>query len=88
MTAITALTAQNTTGVAEIFEVTPAFLKRQIDMIFDDIRPDAVNARFKLAADAEINDPQIAVEAACKGRGWLISGGRPDTDRASAQYIL
>ena len=51
------------------------------------IRPDAVNARFKLAADAEINDPQIAVEAACKGRGWLISGGRPDTDRASALIL-
>ena len=42
MSAITALTAQNTTGVTAIFEVTPAFLKQQIDMIFDDIRPDAV----------------------------------------------
>lgn len=42
MSAITALTAQNTTGVAEILEVTPDFLKQQIDMIFDDIRPDAV----------------------------------------------
>ena len=43
MSAITALTAQNTTGVAGILEVTPDFLKQQIDMIFDDIRPDAVN---------------------------------------------
>ena len=42
MSAITALTAQNTTGVAGILEVTPDFLKQQIDMIFDDIRPDAV----------------------------------------------
>ena len=42
MSAITALTAQNTTGVTAISEVTPAFLKQQIDMIFDDIRPDAV----------------------------------------------
>ena len=42
MSAITALTAQNTTGVAEIMEVKPDFLKRQIDMIFTDIRPDAV----------------------------------------------
>ena len=39
MSAITALTAQNTTGVAGILEVTPDFLKQQIDMIFDDIRP-------------------------------------------------
>ena len=42
MSAITALTAQNTTGVTGIMEVTPAFLTQQIDMIFTDIRPDAV----------------------------------------------
>ena len=42
MSAITALTAQNTTGVTGILEVDPAFLKQQIDMIFTDIRPDAV----------------------------------------------
>ena len=42
MSAITALTAQNTTGVAGIVEVEPDFLKQQIEMIFDDIRPDAV----------------------------------------------
>lgn len=51
------------------------------------LRPDTVRARFKLVEDIEINDPQIAVEAACKGRGWLISGGRPDTDRASALIL-
>ncbi|MBQ8642538.1 MAG: bifunctional hydroxymethylpyrimidine kinase/phosphomethylpyrimidine kinase [Clostridia bacterium] len=42
MSAITALTAQNTTGVTRISEVTSDFLKQQIDMIFTDIRPDAV----------------------------------------------
>lgn len=42
MSAITALTAQNTTGVREIMEVSPGFLARQIDAIFEDIRPDAV----------------------------------------------
>ena len=42
MSAITALTAQNTTGVSSISECSPEFLARQIDMIFDDIRPDAV----------------------------------------------
>lgn len=42
MSAITALTAQNTTGVAGISEVTPDFLAQQLDMIFTDIRPDAV----------------------------------------------
>lgn len=42
MSAITALTAQNTTGVTGILEVAPDFLKQQIDMVFEDIRPDAV----------------------------------------------
>ena len=42
MSAITALTAQNTTGVQGIFEVSPTFLGQQIDSVFTDIRPDAV----------------------------------------------
>ena len=42
MSAITALTAQNTTGVSGILEVSPAFLAQQIDAVFTDIRPDAV----------------------------------------------
>ncbi len=42
MNVITALTAQNTTGVSGIFEVTPEFLKQQIDSVFTDIFPDAV----------------------------------------------
>ena len=41
MSAITALTAQNTTKVADIMEVTPQFLAEQLDCIFTDIRPDA-----------------------------------------------
>lgn len=41
-TAITALTAQNTTGVTGVFEVDPAFVVAQIDAVFEDIRPDAV----------------------------------------------
>ena len=42
MSAVTALTAQNTTGVTGIMEVTPQFLQQQIDAVFTDIRPDAV----------------------------------------------
>lgn len=42
MSAITALTAQNTTGVTDIMEVTPDFLEKQLDSIFGDIIPDAV----------------------------------------------
>ena len=42
MSAITVLTAQNTTGVREIQESTPEFLRQQIDAVFEDIFPDAV----------------------------------------------
>lgn len=42
MSAIAALTAQNTTGVTDIMEVTPEFLGAQLDCIFTDIFPDAV----------------------------------------------
>ena len=42
MSAVTALTAQNTTGVTGIFEVPPEFLAQQLDAVFDDIPPDAV----------------------------------------------
>lgn len=42
MSAITALTAQNTTGVTGIMEVTPEFLGKQLDAVFCDIVPDAV----------------------------------------------
>lgn len=42
MTAITALTAQNTTGVKSIREVEADFLKDQLNCVFDDIYPDAV----------------------------------------------
>ena len=42
MSAITALTAQNTTGVTDILEATPQFLREELDAIFTDIFPDAV----------------------------------------------
>ena len=42
MSAITALTAQNTTGVSAVMEVTPDFLEQEIDMVFTDIFPDSV----------------------------------------------
>lgn len=52
MSAITALTAQNTTGVSAILESTPEFLKQQIDAIFTDIYPDAV--KIGMVASSEL----------------------------------
>ncbi|PJI06850.1 MULTISPECIES: bifunctional hydroxymethylpyrimidine kinase/phosphomethylpyrimidine kinase [Clostridium] len=42
MSAITALTAQNTTGVTGIMDVTSEFLGKQLEAVFSDIYPDAV----------------------------------------------
>ncbi len=52
MSAITALTAQNTTGVSAVMDVTPEFLTRQLDAIFTDIRPDAV--KIGMMSDAAL----------------------------------
>ena len=51
MSAITALTAQNTTGVRAIQESTPDFLKQQIDAVFEDIYPDAVKIGMVASGD-------------------------------------
>ena len=52
MSAITALTAQNTTGVRAIQEAAPDFLKQQIDAVFEDIYPDAV--KIGMVASSEL----------------------------------
>ena len=45
MSAITALTAQNTTGVSAIMEVTGEFLAKQIDAVFEDIPQALISAK-------------------------------------------
>ena len=55
MSAITALTAQNTTGVTGIFETTPEFLAQQIDAVFTDIRPCAV--KIGMVSSAPLIEP-------------------------------
>lgn len=52
MSAITALTAQNTTGVQGIIGVPADFLKQQIDSCITDIRPDSV--KIGMVAQSEI----------------------------------
>lgn len=51
MSVITALTAQNTTGVYGIADIDPAFVAMQIDCVFNDIRPDAVKIGMVSRAD-------------------------------------
>lgn len=71
MSAITALTAQNTTGITGIMEVTPDFLKEQIKAVVTDIFPDAVktgmvssSALIKVIADSikEYNLKNVVVD--------------------------
>ena len=52
MSAITALTAQNTLGVTAIHAVPPDFVAAQLDAIFTDIAPDAV--KIGMVANGEL----------------------------------
>lgn len=52
MSAITALTAQNTLGVSAIMEVTPEFLGEQITAVMEDIPPDSV--KIGMVSSAEL----------------------------------
>lgn len=51
MSVITALTAQNTTGVYGIYPVTPEFVRQQMDCVFQDIFPSAVKIGMTARAD-------------------------------------
>lgn len=52
MSAITALTAQNTTGVYGIMDVTEEFLEKELISIFEDIFPDSV--KIGMVSSAEL----------------------------------
>ncbi|HIV63058.1 MAG TPA: bifunctional hydroxymethylpyrimidine kinase/phosphomethylpyrimidine kinase [Candidatus Butyricicoccus avistercoris] len=54
MSVITALTAQNTTGVYDVLESSPEFVAKQIDCVFEDIRPDAV--KIGMVSNTDIID--------------------------------
>lgn len=50
------------------------------------LNPAATAARFKLPEDCG-DAPHELLDAACRGRGWLLSGGRLDTERAAALVL-
>lgn len=55
---ITSLTAQNTTGVYGVEDVSASFVRKQIDVVFDDIRPHAVKIGM-------VSSPEIVDAIAC-----------------------
>ena len=52
MSVVTALTAQNTTGVFSILESSPKFVSEQMDAVFTDIFPDSV--KIGMVSSSEI----------------------------------
>ena len=54
-----------------------------------EVAPAQTIQRFKLTLPEgePIPAPDVLLEMACKGRGWLLSGGRYDTDRAAALVL-
>jgi len=66
MSAITALTAQNTRGVKGIHEVPPEFVARQMDAVISDIGVDAMKTGM-------LSSPSIIQAVSRKIRQWKIS---------------
>ena len=101
MSAITALTAQNTTGVTGIFETTPEFLAAQLDAVFTDIYPDAVKIgmvssaplirtiaerlRFYEAKHIVVDPVMVATSGSRLLRDDEILSGLPITDAAGME---
>ncbi|MBR2799069.1 MAG: ribosome biogenesis GTPase YlqF [Clostridia bacterium] len=54
--------------------------------LLNEIKPEALKARYKLPDDCG-GEPHALLEGACRGRGWLLSGGRYDTARAAALVL-
>ena len=84
MSVITAMTAQNTTGVFSIIESSPEFVEAQLDAIFTDIFPDSI--KIGMVSNKEIikviaiklqecNAKNIVVDPVitCKNKHKLIS---------------
>ncbi|MEX2629436.1 MAG: bifunctional hydroxymethylpyrimidine kinase/phosphomethylpyrimidine kinase [Tistlia sp.] len=65
-TAITALTAQNTLGVEAVFGVDPAFIRRQMAVVLDDLGADAIKTGMLHTAPVI---EAVAAELAARGRG-------------------
>ncbi|KAL7626694.1 trifunctional hydroxymethylpyrimidine kinase/phosphomethylpyrimidine kinase/thiaminase [Parahypoxylon ruwenzoriense] len=56
MTATTALTAQNTTGVNDIHHVPPEFVRKQVDAVFSDIHPGVVKTGAQLLPSQAVDE--------------------------------
>jgi len=62
-------------------------LAGQLLKLLLEIAPSETCARFKLPAESSSLLPEEILELACKGRGWLLSGARCDTERAASLIL-
>jgi hydroxymethylpyrimidine/phosphomethylpyrimidine kinase len=96
MSALTAITAQNTVGVQGVVELTPDFVARQIDSVVSDIGVDAVktgmiaNAAIIEVVAGKVQDynlPHLVVDPVmvAKGGDLLL---RPDATRVLIKRLI
>ncbi len=92
MSVITALTAQNTTGVYGIMEATPEFVGQQLDCIFTDIYPDAV--KIGMVSNSKIIEVIVAKLRQYEAKNIVVdpvmvstSGGKLLNDEAAEALL-
>ena len=81
MSAVTALSAENTTGVIAVQESTPEFLKQQLDAVCEDIFPDAVKIGMVSSGgscDAQYPGGAGPLRPVDQMRGRYAGGGKRD----------
>jgi hydroxymethylpyrimidine/phosphomethylpyrimidine kinase len=66
MTAVTALTAQNTLGVEAVVGIDPAFVRRQMAVVLDDLGAEAIKTGMLHSAPVI---EAVAAELTARGRG-------------------
>ena len=74
MTAITAITSQNTTGVLSISKVPINEIKRQIEFTSKDIRPDAIKIGMLLKKSYWNSDKFFKKNLSKKNYSWSSDG--------------
>lgn len=92
LTVITALTAQNTRGVQDIYPVPPKFITAQLDAVLSDIGADALKTGMMLTAGAvhavvskieQYRQKQVVVDPV-----MIAKGGRTMMQEAARQALI
>lgn len=92
MSVITSLVAQNTMGVYDVIDTPPEFVAKQLDCVFQDIRPDAV--KIGMVSNSKIIDVIVYKLKEYKAENIVVdpvmvstSGGKLLSDEACEALI-